>query len=98
MARLGELSTTRAYPVFYRRDLLRRRVDAMAVHPSSPLLLTSCGDAIRMWDWDNHWSGLIFFESEGGTNEIKLNPDTGTFACGVAIGDAVKVHLFPLPV
>ena len=59
-------------------------IDSLAVHPTQPYVLSSCGGYIQLWDWDKNWECTKTFKKISClTNELELafNPkDTNIFA------------------
>lgn len=72
-------------------------IDSLAVHPTQPYVLSSCGGYIQLWDWDKNWECIKIFETQSDyTNQLTFNPkDTNSFAS--ASGDhTVQVKVSPL--
>lgn len=59
-------------------------IQALAVHPSEPFLLTksSLGGPIKLWDWSKGWKCSQIFDNQSGkVNGLLWNPsETKTFA------------------
>jgi WD40 repeat protein len=59
-------------------------IDSLAVHPTEPFVLSSCGGYIQLWDWDKNWECIQTFEKQGYLTfelELAFNPkDTNEFA------------------
>jgi len=53
-------------------------INALAVHPTKPYVLSSSGEYIRLWDWDENWTCIQLFENQ---SQPTFNPnDTNIFA------------------
>ncbi|XP_048551980.1 coatomer subunit beta'-3-like [Triticum urartu] len=73
---------------FQARDGGSSDVTSLAIHPTSPYLLSACTDGVvKLWDWDSGWECIRTVHSTAGLMQVKFNPkDTDTFTSCCAKG------------